>query len=440
MRTPTLLLMPFGLVGLLGQGLAAQAPSRIDPELGRIMLQTIHRNVRDNYYDTAFHNVNLDSVFRSAEERVQGAQTNTQIFAIIATAVFALDDSHTTFWPPERTAEVRYGWQLGMVGDSCYVLAVAGGSDAERRGIRAGDRVLAVDRYAVTRRNVWKLEYVLGRLDPRATTALLVQAPGDTVREVSVASKVIPHKPLVNLTWADGGLDIWSLIRESENWDRRHRDAFASVDSILVWRMPTFMEDENRIDEGVARARRHRDLILDLRGDRGGYESVLMRLLGRLLAQDGPVAVVRRRRDTDTLVAKASGDRFAGRVTVLVDGRSASASEIVAGALQLARRGFVIGDRSAGAVMESRCYRLSAGSVIALLYTLCVTIDDVVLTDGTRLEKRGVIPDETVLPSGADLAAGRDPVLARALTRLGRPTGPVEAGRLLPPRSEELLW
>ena len=118
----------------------------------------------------------------------------------------------------------------------------------------------------------------------------------------------------------------------------------------------------------------------------------------------------------------------------------ASASEIVAGAVQVARRGFVIGDRSAGAVMESRCYRLSAGSVIALLYTLCVTIDDLVLTDGTRLEKRGVIPDETVLPSGADIAARRDPVLARALTRLGRPTDPIEAGRLLPPRDEDLLW
>jgi len=435
-----LILAVCATAGLFRADLGAQQPERIDPELGRIMLQTIRRNLRSHYYDTAYHHVNLDSVFQSAEERVQSAQTNTQIFAIIATAVFALDDSHTSFWPPERAAEVHYGWQLGMVGDSCYIVAVAPGSDAERQSVKVGDLVLAVDRYAVTRGNAWKLQYVLGSLDPRAAVTLVLQSPGDTVRQVRVTSKVIPHKRLVNLTGTDDGMDIWDLVRQSENWDRRHRDEFLSVDSILIWRMPTFLVDEDRIDAGVGRAKRHRALILDLRGNGGGSESALLRLLGRMFPKDVRVGTAQRRRGIDTLVAKARGGRFDGELTVLVDGCSASASEIFAATVQLEKRGTVLGDRSEGAVMESRCYGLSAGSVFALLYGLCATSADLVLTDGTRLEKRGVIPDETVLPSGPDLATGRDPVLARALERLGHRINPVEAGRLLIRRSYELLW
>ena len=440
MRAPRVFPLSCVIGWLFSTGLAAQQPERIDPEFGRIMLQTIRRHLRDKYYDTAYHGVNLDSAFRSAEERVQGAQSNTQIFAIIATAVFTLDDSHTAFWPPERVAEVRYGWQIGMIGDSCYVIAMAPGSDAERQGVHVGDRVLAVDHYAVTRANAWKMSYVLGRLDPRAAVTLVLEAPDRSVREVRIASKVIPHKRLVNLNGSDGGMDFWDIVRSAENWDSRHRDEFVTVDSILIWRMPTFLVDDDRIDAGIDRARRHRALILDLRGDHGGYETALLRLLGRLLPADVRVGTVQTRRGTDSLVAKAAGGRFDGPLTVLVDAGSASASELLAGIVQMEGRGVVLGDRSSGAVMASRCYGLSAGSVIALLYTLCVTDEDIVLRNGIRLEKRGVIPDETVLPSGADLAAGRDPVLARALQRLGRPRDPAEAGRLLPRRDRDLLW
>jgi len=428
------------LAGLASGRAAAQQPERIDPELGRIMLRTIRRHLHDQYYDTAYHHVNLDSVFRAAEGRVDSAQSNTQIFAIIATAVFTLDDSHTAFWPPERAAEVRYGWALGMVGDSCYIVAVAPGSDAERQGVHVGDRVMAVDRYALRRANFWKMNYVLGQLDPRAAVTLILEAPGGTVREVRVASRVIPHKRLVNLTGSDGGLDIWDLIRQSEDWDRRHRDNFVSVDSILIWQLRTFAVDEDRIDAGIARARRHKALVLDLRGNAGGYKTTLRRMVGRLFARDVRIGTERRRDTTDSLVAKAVGGSFDGPLIVLIDGASASASEIVAGTVQMEKRGTIIGDRSEGAVMTSRCYPLTAGSVIALVYGLCITGWDLVLADGTRLEKRGVLPDEIVLPSAADLAAGRDPALARALERFGHLVTAADAGRLLPARGQELVW
>jgi C-terminal processing protease CtpA/Prc len=63
-------------------------------------------------------------------------------------------------------------------------------------------------------------------------------------------------------------------------------------------------------------------------------------------------------------------------------------------------------------------------------YGMSVTVADVVMPDGGKLENVGVIPDEVVLPSGEEIAAGNDPVLARALTMLGVPLTAREAGAL----------
>lgn len=96
-----------------------------------------------------------------------------------------------------------------------------------------------------------------------------------------------------------------------------------------------------------------------------------------------------------------------------------------------------MGDRSAGAVMRSMDYDLVTGTTVLTLYGLSVTDADVIMSDGTRLEGRGVEPDSLVLPTAADLAAGRDPVLAMALTMAGHPMDAARAGALLPRRGED---
>ena len=65
-----------------------------------------------------------------------------------------------------------------------------------------------------------------------------------------------------------------------------------------------------------------------------------------------------------------------------------------------------------------------------------LVISDVIMPDGTHLEGGGVQPDMRVLPTPADLASGRDPVLAKALTMAGYPTDAARAGTLLLPLNE----
>lgn len=67
-------------------------------------------------------------------------------------------------------------------------------------------------------------------------------------------------------------------------------------------------------------------------------------------------------------------------------------------------------------------------------YGLNLANAEVIMPDGANLEKAGVVPDEAIRPTAADLAAGRDPVLARALELAGKSYSPSEAGELIAER------
>ncbi len=120
---------------------------------------------------------------------------------------------------------------------------------------------------------------------------------------------------------------------------------------------------------------------------------------------------IKRRKETKPILAKARKDVFTGKLVVLIDSESGSAAELFARLIQLEKRGTVIGDRSAGAVMRAMFYDHQAGLDVIVPYGVSVTDADIVMSDGNSLEHVGVLPDEIKLPTPADMAAKRDPVL-----------------------------
>jgi len=169
--------------------------------------------------------------------------------------------------------------------------------------------------------------------------------------------------------------------------------------------------------------------VLDLRDNPGGAVRTESYLVGGFFDHDVTVGTERTRKGTEPLVAKArSKDPFRGMLVILVNGNSASASEIVARAMQLEGRAIIVGDRTMGAVMTSRYFGHEVGFGRQLNYGASITVSDVIMADGQRLERVGVTPDEIVLPTGADLAAKRDPAMARALAIAGATVTPEEAG------------
>jgi C-terminal processing protease CtpA/Prc len=424
-RALLLCLLSLGCLATPGAG---QEMTGFDRERAHLMLRAVERDLQQHYYDTTFHGLDLRTLFDSTDARIDAAHSNDEAFLAIAVTLAALRDSHTHFFPPRRNAVVQYGWNLGIVGDSCYIFKVRPESDAAAQRVKPGDLVLGVDQFALNRADRWDLEYFYYALAPRASVRLTLQSPRDTVRSVVVQSKVTPHPTIMDLTRGD---DIWQLIREEQNWARANRSVLWALGSeVLVWKLPNFLADDREIDRWVKRAQGFKALVLDLRGNPGGLESTLLRLAGNLVGAD--TFGVRRTRDKTESLRTRPGPRFTGTVVAVVDAQSASAAEMLAYLLQLRKRGSVVGDRTAGAVMESRGHEHTVGVDVVAFYYTSVTAADLIFADGTRLEGRGVIPDEIVLPSGADLASGRDPALARAITLAGYAITPEAVGRLLP--------
>jgi carboxyl-terminal processing protease len=409
--------------------------SDVDRDRARVMLREIKNDIREHYYDPNFRGIDLDARFRTAEERVSQATSNGMIFAIIAQMLSEFRDSHLYFIPPRRAARVEYGWHGRMIGDQAYVIAVKPGSDADTKGLRPGDRILAVDNLELTRENMHIFQYLYYTLRPQAGMRLIVQSPGGQPRRLEIVASVQRRRQTIDLTGDDEGVGIYEMIREEQREARLHRHRFAErTPDMLIWNMPQFNLSESQIDEIMSRARRHRAMILDLRGNGGGRISTLTRLLGHFFDRDVTIGELQRRRRREPLIARTrGGDRvFTGRLIVLVDSESASSAEMFARIIQLERRGTVVGDRTAGAVMQSitRPHRIGAETIIE--YYVSVTDADITMTDGRSLERVGVTPDEVLLPTGADLAANRDPVLSRAARMLELDLTPERAGTMFP--------
>jgi C-terminal processing protease CtpA/Prc len=317
-----------------------------------------------------------------------------------------------------------------MVGDHCYVIAVKPESDAAVKGLRLGDEVLSIDGQKPSRGQIWVLKYLYYTLRPQPGMIVKVKRPDGTHETLTILAKVREGKRIVDLT----GEDLWAEIREGESEARLHRHRYQEdLAGVFVWKMPQFDLDDREVDRVMARIGDRHSLILDLRGNGGGFEAALLRMIGNLFDRDVTIGNIHRRKETKPLVSKTRGAKaYKGRIIVLIDQGSGSAAEILARAMQLEKRGTVIGDRSAGAVMRSKFHVYQGGAGRVVFYGASITDADVIMSDGKSLEKAGVTPDEFILPSASDLAAQRDPALSRAAALAGVQLDPVRAGTFFP--------
>jgi carboxyl-terminal processing protease len=416
---------------------AVQVPARAQPisrlERGRVkqMLKSIGDELKKNYYDPSFGGRDIDTHLRAAQQKIDAATSLGHGLAIVAQALVDLNDSHTFFVPPNRTVSVEYGWRMQMVGDACLVVAVKPDSDAAAKGLKAGDQVIAIDGFPPSRAELWKVEYTYRVLRPRTGVTLVVKSPGGSPRQLAIASKLTESKRLLDLTGGDGGLDLETFVRDTI--DARPRHFRQQLQSIAIWKMPdfTFTNADEMVDWAVGDAAA---LILDLRGNPGGYVKTLEQVVGRLFDRDVKIADLKGRKTMKPMQAKKGRRAFDGRIVALTDSRTGSAGELLARVLQIERRGTVVGDRSSGSVMQSYGFTGQMGVERMVFYGASITNADVIMSDGKSLERVGVVPDEAVVPSAEDLAAARDPVLARAAALLDVPLDAGAAGQLFPRR------
>ncbi len=413
-------------------GWSQQQMSSIERDNAQDMLKIVAGEIKKHYYDPTFHGVDWDAKVAEARQKIASANSFNLAMAHIAAMIDQLNDSHTFMLPPRHAYRFEPGFRYQIVGNQCFVTHVRPQSDADTKGLKPGDEILSINGYDVNREVLWKMQYGFTVLRPQPVLNLSLRSPSGAQRELQIAAKIRQEKLITNIT-AEGGGDIFDIIREIENEQHLMRMRYLEFpEKLLVIRLPVFALSPTEVGSLIGKARKYPAVILDLRGNGGGAASTVEHLVGGMFDHDVKVVDRIGRKEKKPMIAKTMHNAFAGKLIVLVDSRSASASEVFARVVQLEKRGLVFGDLSSGSVMESMHYLERMGADTIIIFGVSVTESNLIMADGNSLEHRGVTPDKLLLPTADDLAAGRDPVLAGAAEVVGVTLSPEQAGKAFP--------
>ena len=264
-------------------------------------------------------------------------------------------DPHSTYNNAEEVKKMNeplqgnfdgIGIQFQMIEDTLLVIQPVSGGPSEKVGILAGDRIVAVNDSAIAGVKM-STEEVMRRL----------RGPKGSHVKLSVVRREV-HDPLTFDVKRDQipifSLDASYLLKPTVGYIRINRFGATTA---------------QEFDEALQKLKKQgmKDLVLDLQGNGGGYLNAAIELANHFLAQSELIVYTEGRaaRRSDFL-ARGDGKFRNGRLVVLVDEFSASASEIVTGAVQDWDRGVVVGRRSFGKGLVQRPIDLPDGSMIRL--------------------------------------------------------------------------
>lgn len=303
----------------------------------------------------------------------------------------AVGDDYTSFMDKKEAAEFNkdlngeisgIGAEIGMRGLQPTVLRVIDDSPAKKAGLKAGDVFVAVNGTSVAGETAGDVaDKVTG--EAGTTVKLTVRRSGESL-DFSITRAQI-NDPSVRWSVSDN-VGILTISRFDENTGSLARKAAS--------------EFTNKGVKGV---------IVDLRNNGGGYLTAAQEVAS-LWLDDGKMVVTEKSRGKVTDTIKASGSpTFKGKKTiVLVNGNSASASEIVAGALKDYQVATLVGEKTFGKGTVQKVINLSDGRILKVTVARWYTPHD------RNITKEGIQPNQTVKMSSDDTNAGRDPQMARA--------------------------
>jgi C-terminal processing protease CtpA/Prc len=409
-----------------------QKVNRVEQGQARAILHQVEDAIDKNYFDPTFHGFDLHARFEEADKKLNDVPSLVAGLSVIIWAVEGLNDSHTIFVPPARNVVVYSGWQMEMVGENCMITAVEPGSDAWKKGLRPGDRVLRIENYEPTRSTFKIIDQRINQLLPLAEYRMVVTSPGQASRDITAKSELVTMAQTAD--YFTGGDAQHQIHRLLEGYHLLSRSRIAEVnDQLMIWKLPEFNLSQSEMEHIFGTARKHDVLILDLRDNGGGGEDPLRWMIANAFDHAITVGEMVERTGSSPLQIPSRGNRaFSGKLIVLVNNASGSAAEIFARTVQLEKRGTVIGDNTQGAVRRAKFFPLRLEGAVIIWYAVEISIARLRMPDGGDLEGTGVTPDVKMIPAPADLAGGKDPVLATAAKAAGVQLSSEQAGELFP--------
>lgn len=327
--------------------------------------------------------------------RTTSTKDEAKVDGAIAGLVDSLGDPYSEFFTPQAARTFLedvngnfsgIGAEIGIRKDQLVIVAPLKDSPAMQAGLKADDKIILIDATSTESLSVDRaVSFIRGR--EGTTVKLTIFREGwPKVREFSIVRKPIAA-PTLDYKMLPGSIAYIQLYSFNANADRLFADSI------------------NKANKDGARG-----LILDLRGNPGGYLEVAVNLAGWFLPR-GTAVVKEATRDgiVDELRAEGNSALTKTPTVILMDKGSASASEILAGALRDQRNIKIVGETSFGKGTVQEFQDLSDGSVIKL------TIAHWVLPSGRILDHDGLKPDHEVKLTDADIENKRDPQLDKAV-------------------------
>lgn len=333
-------------------------------------------------------------------EHVDGDKVPDQdlVYGSITGLVGALDDENSNFFPPVEAKKFEedvsgsfggIGAEIGIREGQLVIIAPLKGSPAERAGLKSSDKILEIEGEATSGVDVnTAVTKIRG---PEGSDVTLTIAR----EEWSAPKNIVITRARIEVPTLDHAL-VGNNLSHIKLYAFNRNAPYQFYQAIVA-----------------AAISNSRGLILDLRNNPGGFLDVAVDLAGWFVDR-GKVVVTERFRSGDEEIFRANGNEALKDfpVVILVNGGSASASEILAGALRDHRGVKLIGEKTYGKGSVQELKILSDDSSLKL------TIAKWVMPSGNVIEDNGLTPDLEVALTEKDAEAKKDPQLDKAIETL----------------------
>jgi carboxyl-terminal processing protease len=378
-------------------------------ERGRMedIMDVVAKDIEKHYYDPKLKGVDWKAINERARQRIRQADHLGDMLAAIASVPYQLNDSHTVFIPPGRSAKVDYGFEAEPVATDILVYKLKKDGPAAKAGLQLGDKIVAMDGFAAKRENFFEMTRYFEFLNPTTEMTLEVVRGNGPPQTITIPAKVEQR--------GRGFLMDYNAIRQMIDAQEPVYKHQGYEGNIGYLRLRIFMLSPRDVDSMVSKVKNSSAVIIDLRGNGGGAVETLTALAGSFTDQPYEMAKRVGRDKTEAVKVRAETPRITVPVFVMVDSESASASEMFARDLQIRKRAVVIGDHSSGRVNLAQIFWEKVGAFDMVAFGTEIAVAKVVMEDGEELENHGVKPDEFCIPTAQDISQEKDPCLDRAL-------------------------
>lgn len=329
--------------------------------------------------------------------KVDKINDQNRIYGAISGLMDSLEDPYSVFFSPDEAKAfeeeiagnfIGIGMEVGLKDKILTVIAPLKDTPAYRANIKPGDKILKIDKTVTTGLSIEKaIKLIRGEKGTTVTLTIFREGNKDPL-EIKIVRDVI-NIPTIDTELRKDGIFVIKLYSFSANSANLFRNAIQKL-------------AESGTDK----------LLLDLRGNPGGYLDAAVDISSWFLPSGKIVATEDYGNNKDPQIYRSRGynvfnDKL--KFAILIDGGSASASEIVAGAMKDHGRAQIVGTQSFGKGSVQEAIKITPSTLLK------ITVAKWLTPNGTSISEKGLTPDYAVEFTRKDLDDKKDPQLDKAI-------------------------